>query len=229
MQRHIDSEIRQYEAYFEKQIEDIGRVDSRLFRKILYSCVVDTLSKAAFGEQFKIHQKRVVSFIDACSGWKDKDEVSAIQLCLMLEQEQQTSSPLYNSLKERTKVWNRGVVRRPADDPVLSDVECIAGQGEKKCVRRARYVELLYTYRNHLVHEFREPGRGLETDVWPPDEPFYHSFIDEGPQLVFPVGFFEKLCKDCLSGLVELLTAQRRSPNDSYGFGSQWERERRKR
>ena len=63
---------------------------------------------------------------------------------------------------------------------------------ERKAIEATRYAALFYTYRNHLVHEFREPGYGIERD----DDfaaPYYHSMTscDRGSsenswELVFP-------------------------------------------
>ena len=50
-------------------------------------------------------------------------------------------------------------------DPLISDIEQLAATvEEKKLLRESTHSSLLYLYRNHLVHEFREPGHGMEMD-----------------------------------------------------------------
>lgn len=100
-------------------------------------------------------------------------------------------------------------------DRLISDIEQYAStEEEKELLRESTHSSLLYVYRNHLVHEFREPGHGMEMDqrnVFP----YYHSLTrlsvagersKDTWELVYPLGFlanrfeivseFERLSSD---------------------------------
>jgi len=218
----LEDDIQQYLGYFKEQVESIKQLESPLFCKILYAGVIDTLGRAAF-PTIQGHRQRVVQFIDSCSGWHDKDRVSAVQLVLSLEANQSTSGKLYGEMKSRVSSWDEWAIIRPNSDPMLHEAYNVAAQDEKKFVDGARYVELFYTYRNHLVHEFRMPGYGMEISN-NPSTPYYHGFEGRPWQLVFPAPFFQRLCMGCLTGLESYLKAEQRNPYDSYEFGSLWRR-----
>lgn len=218
----LEDDIQQYIGYFKEQVESIKQLESPLFRQILYAGVIDTLGRAAF-PTIQGHRQRVVHFIDSCSSWQDKDRVSAVQLVLSLEQNQRTSGTLYSTMKSRVSSWNEWAIIRPNSDPILHEAYNVAAHDEKKFVDEARYVELFYTDRNHLVHEFRMPGYGMEISN-DPYTPYYHVFEGRPWQLVFPTLFFEMLCMGCLTGLESYLKAEKRNPYDSYEFDSLWRR-----
>jgi hypothetical protein len=104
---------------------------------------------------------------------------------------------------------------------MLHEAYTIAAQDETSFVADARYVALFYTYRNHLVHEFRMPGYGMEMSN-DPSTPYYHGYQGKPWQLAFPTPFFAQLCLGCLAGVERYLKAERQNPYDSYTFGSLW-------
>ncbi len=64
---------------------------------------------------------------------------------------------------------------------------------------------LLYAMRNALVHEFNEPGYGMDFDE-SREEPYYHCMRrSNGNQttleLVYPLRFFRKLCDNGIEAL----------------------------
>jgi len=222
----IHDDIDQYIQYFRARNQDIAKVDSFLFRKILYLIEIDTLSSAAF-PMLNEHRKRVVQFIDTCSNWNDKDRFSAIQLKLILENNKIQSGPLYDLVKNRIDSWGYGSIIRPDGDLCLTEVEWLAATNELKLVNNSRYAELLYTYRNHLIHEFRQPGYGME--IYDPSTPYYLGMdhLDTGQsswELVFPVQFLYNLCAGVIDGLESHLITNNLSPYDGYEFGTMWRR-----
>ena len=92
-----------------------------------------------------------------------------------------------------------------------------------------QHCQLLYTYRNSLVHELRIPGHGMEfgDDI----EPFYHLASTFGPnqeievtsvELVYPWRFLHSLCDRSLESLKEYFIANDLNPYDSFTFGTYW-------
>jgi hypothetical protein len=92
------------------------------------------------------------------------------------------------------------------------------------------HLNLLYFHRNSLVHELREPGRGMEfTDDG--TEPYYHGMTtlsdDNSPgertlELVYPEGFFFRLARSVIANVDVYLRRHKLDPYLSYRFGSSW-------
>lgn len=218
----LDENIAQYIEYFREQLPEVAAIASPLYRKALFVTMLDCLSRAAFPNVDK-HRVRFVSFIDACSGWGDKDRVSAPQLKLALDDNGITSGLLFAAVCARLSAWSEGQILRPDSDPAVDELRALANAAERPLVEQARYAELLYTYRNHLVHEFRQPGYGIElsADLM---TPYYHGMIGSPWELVFPTPWFRALCEDSIAGLEGHLRRNRLNPYDAYQFGTLWQR-----
>jgi hypothetical protein len=226
----VSDYIDQYIAHFKAQNQEIEKVALPTFKKVLYLVEIDTLSRAAF-PMVSGNRKRVVQFLDACSDWKDKDRVSAVQLKIALEGNKILSGQLYDSINRRINIWGRGNIIRPNDDLTLEEGQRLSTSSESKYVNDARYAELLYTYRNTLLHEFREPGGGIELGADRPPTPYYLGidWPDTGQsswELVFPVQFLRSLCEGCIKGLETRLSINNLNPYDAYEFGAMWRRSR---
>jgi len=92
---------------------------------------------------------------------------------------------------------------------------------------QSRHAELFYVYRNHLVHEFREPGYGMEFDK--KDTTPHYMNQDDGAgnqrwELCYPTGFFTQLVTNTLANLRNHLERNDLDPYSFYEFGSIWER-----
>ncbi len=104
-------------------------------------------------------------------------------------------------------------------------------ESERRLIQDSTHLNLLYTYRNHLIHEFREPGRGMEMD--PQDHtPSYHRMTHissngsdekETWELVYPLGFFVTLAQSCLQKLNQHLIQNDLNPYSFYRFGTVWQ------
>jgi len=173
----------------------------------------------------------VVQFIDTCSNWNDKDRVSAVQLKFALEKNGILSGLLYDSINRCINSWGYGRIIRPNDDLTLGEAQRQSTPSELKYVNDSRYTELLYTYRNHLLHEFREPGDGMDLGADLPPAPYYLGMDlpitgQSSWELVFPVQFLQELCEGCINGLEAHLSANNLNPYDAYEFGAMWRRSR---
>lgn len=215
--------IHQFIEYFQKQDACISAVHPILYRKIIYAIALDPIARAAFGKDGR-HRDRSLRLIAELTDWGDGDgnRVSLPQLCLALENKGFPSESLYKEAKERLKRWSSGEVLRLNNSPEFKELETIAQPYEKPLLNSCRYAELFYTYRNNLVHEFREPGHGIEMSS-DKDQPYYHSMIGDQWQLVFPVGFFARLYAEALGGLRALLLRRDIDPFSQFEFGSRWQ------
>ncbi|BCO29707.1 hypothetical protein MIZ03_4631 [Rhodoferax lithotrophicus] len=216
---HIDA-IEQFVEYFQDQKALISQVQPNLYRKVIYATALDPIARAAFGKVGQ-HRAKSLRLIDELTNWTDRDRVSLPQLCLALEEKGLISGFLYAEAKTRLEHWAPGEVLRLNNSPLLPELMPVAQPLEKCVLLSCRYAELFYTYRNNLVHEFREPGYGIEMSS-DKDQPYYHSMIGDTWQLVFPVGFFARLYAEALVGLRALLVRGDIDPYCQFEFGSKW-------
>lgn len=217
---HRDA-IEQFIGYFEGHIKTIEAVKPVVYRKLLYAAALDPLARAAFGD-IK-HRERITRLIDDLTSWPAKKLVSLPQLELALKEQERTRFRLYRRVHGQLKQWAPGHVLRIIESPPLAELQPFASPEEQKTLNRCRYTALFYTYRNNLVHEFRQPGYGIEmsSDKYK-DQPYYHSEIGGPWQLVFPVAFFSSLYKDAVRGLETFLKRHDRDPYEQFRFGSLW-------
>jgi hypothetical protein len=211
-----------------QSVESSNNLKCSLLRKILFMGVIDTLSQATFSSMKRQNHQRVVNFIDTCSGWADKDRVSAPQLLLALKRAHQTTTDLYRFAESHLASWRDGAILGPDSDLTLTDaLKHAADPKEKILVQKRTYKELFYSYRNKLIHEFREPGKGIDFAMhgvpggW--NTPYYHGMVGiKSWQLVFPEAFVSKLCHDFVAGSRQYLIANKIDPYANFDFGSHW-------
>ena len=71
----LQSRISRYIYHFDGMIREIDQLTPGLHRKILYSCVLDTLGRASWPTE-KGNRVRFVAFIDSRTGWTFRNKVS---------------------------------------------------------------------------------------------------------------------------------------------------------
>lgn len=225
----IRDSIGRYCSYFEEQLKAIGQLENRLYSKILLVTILDTLGRARH-PKIKENKKRFLSTITSCGSWPDEDRVSLYLLSLSM------SSRPSTKLKEETDsspdTWQHGRIYSLEIDPHANELERIAAdEGERKLIDQCRHANLLYEYRNHLVHEFREPGGGMEF-ICESEAPYYHGVTDlsddgkERWELVYPLRFFSKLASSSLKNLRNHLEVHNLDPYSFYEFGTLWKTNR---
>ena len=217
-----EQKIQYFISNLQSQFVHVDEIKSPFLRKIVLVSLLDSMSHAAYPKINENH-KRVVCFLDKCSGWVDKDTISAQQLLLQLQKSGITNSNLFLFAQNHVIGWQKGLGKlvEPKDDLVDNQIPPIASEDEIKLINRVRYKELLYTYRNNLVHDFSEPGHGVELFDWA--FPYYHHGEMKDPwELVFSAPFFRKLCWDSIEGLEKHLRENTMNPYDSYQHESTW-------
>ena len=203
------------------QVERFPTVE-RLYTKILYVILLDTLSVAAAPALANRNRERFLNLIRSCAAWPEASRVSAPQLKLSLEVRKLNAGVLYEYAASTVIKWPEGRILYGSEcDPTEEDLQPhIISQTESKVVSDSRYDSLLYVYRNSLLHEFREPGYGMDfrDDI----QPYYHSVMNQPWQLVFSAEFLRHLCFGAIWAVNDLLLRERRNPYDDYPFGSWW-------
>lgn len=220
----VDQEIEHYCAYWAEQIVAVRKLDDRLFMKILFVTMLDCWSRAVFPEERR-HRERFTRFVRQFSNWESPDRVNGWHLLFLLNSgDVVENSPLRDEVLERTAGWSEGEVVTEDADPQLEELFPLAKTSEVPHLMSSTHLQLLYLYRNHLVHEFREPGQGMELS-WRTRRPFYHSMMgDDGNtwELVYPLGFFLDIAAASLSDLRQHLLSNSVDLSASYSFGSPW-------
>jgi len=230
----LGESINRFLDFFRNRLVEIRNLESpestALFRKILYSGLLDALSRTAAHPK-KGNRERIVDFVRIFCGWPNCEKISLPHLARLLEK---VPDPAFSDLRQYAFTlfdqWDEGEVISLDKDPDFQEVERhwpknIPKPFEDIQIEFLQHANLFYRYRNNLVHELREPGYGME---FPEDaEPFYHSMMDGDTQentweLVYPLGFYEKLCETAINNLKDYYMNDRIEPYSCYVFGSYW-------
>ena len=218
-----------YLSYFQDQLASIQNLVSRLHKKILLVIILDTLSRARY-PTVPGGKDRFLKVINADAKWEH-----ATRICLYRVLHSLTpgmGNAIRNRASESVSRWHAGSMPGLEVDPLLTDIEHLAStEEEKKLLRESTHSSLLYLYRNHLVHEFREPGHGIEMDQRDMS-PYYHGLTNltargenkETWELVYPLGFFTRLVLTSLNSLRHYLLENDLDPYSFYKFGTIWNR-----
>ena len=127
--------------------------------------------------------------------------------------------------------WSYGHMHGLERDPLISDLLPIADtEPQRSAIQESSHANLLYVYRNHLVHEFREPGNGSEMDH-KDKVPYYNGLshmnhdgkIEKDTwELVYPLGFFFSLAESSVVHIRRYLTKNDLDPYSAYDLGTKW-------
>jgi len=234
----VQKQIERFISYFQNKYEIIKETEfeanDELFKKVLYIGIIDAISKTVFPR--KGNRIRFVLFIEIFSGWKNCDRISLPHLVRLLEF---TPEPEYSKLREFAfsayEQWLSGDIIGLETDPKYKEIIKYWPKGKDNTepiegvkLESLKHANLLYTYRNSLIHELRNLGYGQE-ELSLGKEPSYHSMtMEDGKdtwQLVYPLGFFENICETCVKNLKKYLIKNNINPYNSFKFGSYWKEE----
>lgn len=233
MQQETEENIIQFIDYFKDQIYVVKNAkfkqSDKLFKKILYLSFIDTLAKTVARRKDN-NKTRFISFVEKFGNWDHGNRVSLPQLNYYLESKQQNIEfrKIYDFTNQALSNWGQGQRITLESDPVISELERLWPQNldnnHFKSLGSFQHLNLLYSYRNALVHEYRKLGYGSEAEG--DSAPFYHGLedIDNGYswELVYPLGFFENILKNILIELKSFYTEKQINPHDSFKYGSHW-------
>ncbi len=213
--------IEQYCVYFEEELQKIDSHGENLQSRILLATILDALSRAGHPHLAKKNHDRIIKFIEVYVQWNDRDKVSLPQTMYKLEKAEMTNGALYKKVARDIASWERSTVVGPdADAEFLTIIKIAKCDCERKILKASKYKELLYSHRNHLVHEYRNPGDGF-IGASHSAEPYYHQSGSKW-ELVFPVQLLSSFCHKGLAELKTKLLAEGRDPSEAYDFGSVW-------
>jgi len=234
-------EIDRFCRYFADKIEYVGTIEDKVIKKAILMIIIDTLSTAKYGDNDG-HKNKFTRIIKELSDWKDCGRVSMPQLLLVLTDDT-SLAPVTNdteltlNVKKRLAAWNKGQTYEFDQDPLFFEFEHVnMSNSERSDIEKSLHYNLFYEYRNSLIHEFKEPGYGIEISK-NEMRPYYHSMdsIDEGAtnytsytwEPVYPVGFIATITNTILTNLRCYLEENGINPYSMYKFSSIWRHKER--
>lgn len=236
--------IDRFVEYFKKQLDEIRSLQTEhaeLYRRLLYASLLDTLAGAVLPK--RPNRERFTYFLQRFCRWPDGDRVSLPHLVQLLRK---NPDPAFQDLREwalakfKALPVHGGTLMPISHDPTFDEVkrEWPASKEHRTPIEgidliSLQHFQLLYFYRNTLVHELRTPGYGMEFGD-DDKEPFYHRMSTVGEngdlaqvsvELVYPWRFLHRLCDTALDQVKQYLIANELNPFDSLVFGTYWIRE----
>lgn len=230
----LEQDIERFLQFFRNRLNEIRAIDcgqsTGLFRKILYSGLLDALSKTTAHPK-KGNRERIVAFVRNFCDWPTCEKITLPHLVRLLEK---VPDPEFSDIRQYAfsllDQWGEGEVIYINKDPDLQDIKKywpkdIPKPLEDIQIDFLQHVNLFYRYRNSLVHELRKPGYGMEFtgDI----DPFYHSMTDSDTkqkswELAYPMKFYDNLCESAINNLKEYYLKDRIDPYSCYTFGTYW-------
>jgi len=196
----------------------------------LLCSILDTLSKCIYNE-VPLNRDRFVYFIDDFSGWAYRDNSSLIQLRYFVEKETDLKYERTKSfLKERLKDLKPGDVYKASNDLFLTDIPHLKIIEDE--IRRFTYSNLLYKYRNSVVHEFKTPGSGMDFGYI--EEVYYHHMghielksdthvlAESTWELVFPMNYLSNLVLQSIANTRAYCEKHTINPYNFFLFDVAW-------
>lgn len=240
MSRDLDSAIGIYIEHFRKKVKRLRDyeldVEDRILKKNILVSVLDALSRTT-SNYSDGNRERFTGIVAHFGDWPNHSRVSAPHISYLLSN---LRAPAYEAARE----FIAQTIRKNSDsslvslssDPELDEVKKLwPVPPEQKLVGQLSlssftHLSLLYQYRNSLVHELRESGRGMEFND-NDDEPFYHGMTSvesdgsvggQSLELVYPLNFYFRLTESVIANVERYLRKNRIDPYSCYRFGSSW-------
>lgn len=220
--------VEKFCSYFHDRINEIVDLNNPLYQKILIIILMDTLSLVWSKGIENRNKLRFMKLIRQCIKWEHSDRISIPMTFYRIRQANlRINEPLKLKIRALFNQFQNGRIVRLDIDPFYHEIQhLVQSQEESKLLKNSCHAELLYTYRNNLIHEFRKPGHGMEFSD-DNESPYYHQMtdldIEENTwELVYPTNFIINLSKVALNSIKAFLTTNKLDPYSFYQFGSPW-------
>src|SRR5258708_6212246 len=236
MSRDVNSTIDLYIGYFKKKVQRLKNYaldsEDRFLKKNILVSILDALSITT-SNYADSNRERFTGIVAKFSGWPHHARISAPHVSYFLRN---LRSPAYESARvfiaEVIRRNSSGQLVKLSSDPEFEDVRKLwPVPSDQRLVNQLSlssftHLNLLYQYRNSLVHELREPGRGMEFHE-DHNEPFYHGMAmaetgEETLECVYPLNFYFELTESVIKNLELYLRKNAIDPYRCYRFGSSW-------
>lgn len=229
IKKYIDTFI----GTFEENLIAIKSVNfavrDNLFKKVLYIGVIDASSKVVYPN--KGHHKRFTGFTRNFCDWKNSERINLPHLIQLLKSVPEPEfSDLRNYSSSCMKSWRKGAEIKLDNDIEINEISKRWPKGYDKEIGKIKiewltHYNLLYNYRNSVIHEMRRPPDGIEHKD--DKDPYYLSVPSRGEkedhwELVYPLSFFHELCTTGLTHLKKYLEDNHLNPYEYFDFQEYW-------
>lgn len=209
---------------------DQERHQIRFYRKALLITHIDTLAgirytSSRYPKLNNKNKERFIQFLTTSGVWPSGNLVSVPFLAEHTSNGKISTGRLHNfitaKLKSSFKKGSFNVLASIIDEPFEKLIEMATTEQEENMIIENRHYELLYRYRNYLVHESREPGNAME--VFSEDEAYYHGYITKDKLfLAYPVNLFVGLLDRSISYISTYLKENKMNPYDYVKETERW-------
>lgn len=206
----------------------------RLFRKTLFVALLDCISEIRFNSKWcreppKGNKQRFVELVRQHGGWAEGDLVSGPVLANRLKVAGKEGQ-LLQLVEERLAAFNPlcddGGVHPLGrwDFSKESLIKVSSSREEEKAISQSTHLEMLYTYRNTLIHEFRERDGGWDVMAERSGERgCYIAFHGEARlRPVYQLELFQGLASKVIDGLEAFLFDKGIDPFDRACVPDAW-------
>jgi hypothetical protein len=231
--------IEDFCSFFERQLNVIKKLDVDwkslpglepgdhqiiFYRKALLVIGIDTLAgirfpRAYFPDLYRKNRMRFIRFLKEVAHWAEGESVSIPFLDERLDKANLGDGTLGRHLKNKLATFDLTAGGQlglsQVDEPAKQLLSYATSEKEESAIFDLQHYSILYRYRNHLVHGYREPGSSMEIDSLS-SEPYYHSYTDDKRWfLVYPMQMFVNIFLSSIQGLKAYLIS---NGIDPYGY-----------
>lgn len=248
----IDRFIQFNQNMINATVTDDNLRNQGIHAKVLLCAIIDSLAKSRF-PNISRNGDRFIQTVGECGEWPDSDRISLLHLKRAIEVIPTIPIEFSNlenwadsAMQEKFRVTNRllSVHKQISEDPAPKEIDPIwplDASGSRMqlgdiAFKKLQHKNLLWLYRNSLMHEYRIPGKGSELGTLRKRaEPFYQevSQVEEINssagliftnrwELVYPTMFFYRLSENILRNVAEHHRRENTSPFEAYSEGSYW-------
>lgn len=226
-------------AYFRSEIRTIRKLTIAdgttgqvpLYQKTLLATLLDCLAglrfhKKAYPQLADKNRERFIRFVGEYGSWSDGTLISTPFLLSRL-QTKSLHGDLLTYVQGKMTAFDTyagGAVPLAQIDVSPDELRpLVVTEQEERELNDVQHLALLYRYRNYLVHEFREPGEGMEVFAEDGDQPCYHGYAND-PRfyLVYPISLFESLAESAVTHLMTYFRSREIDPHERVGDTARW-------
>lgn len=206
-------------------------------KKTLLLCFIDLMAKAVYRDCS--NRKRFVHFVKNYCDWKYANYISLPQLVILVNKDpSEELLELRSFANERINSWPNARPILLNNDLCSSEVNKFWPDNHKTFERynldSLTHANLLWQFRNSLVHELRPPGSTM--DFFEEKNPHYTQVlqihVDNASgkprlngkhwELTYPLDFFYHLVNNAIKNSKKHFTRKNINPYDNFRFGSEW-------
>lgn len=208
----LHSSINNFFDVFESHIDNIKTTNfpkyDSLYKKIICTSIIDTIGSTVLSQFRYNNKKKFITFLEDFTLFDLWNKVSILYLHKFLLTVREIQ---FNELKSYIKSKIKGI--ESPSEPKVELFDLPYQQIEKRwplnhiqynqlSLINFKHSNLMYGYRNYLVHELRRPGGYFDDDL-KHQKPFYYESEDVDDhrkkwKLVYPLGFFVLVCKNAI-------------------------------